>query len=128
MRVRPVDDVQIRLAVMWVALMLTYLLGDVLRIFSGDFVPGQIGGIKATPAIWLAAVVIMLVPIAMVVLSVMLSGSPLRWATMAAAVGLFGFNLIGLPGYPGAYDRFLIVVGLLINVLTFWTAWTWETA
>ena len=47
---------------------------------------------------------------------------------MAAAVGLFGFNLIGLPGYPGAYDRLLIVVGLLINVLTFWTAWTWQTA
>jgi hypothetical protein len=108
--------------------MLTYLLGDVLRIFSGDFVPGEIGGVKGTPAIWLAAAVIMLVPIAMVVLSVTLGGSALRWATMAAAVGLFGFNLIGLPGYPSAYDRFLIVVGLLINVLTFWTAWTWETA
>ena len=70
----------------------------------------------------------MLVPIAMVVLSVTVGGSPFRWATMAAAVGLFGFNLVGLPGYPGAYDRFLIVVGLLINVLTLWTAWTWETA
>jgi hypothetical protein len=71
---------------MWVALMLTYLLGDVLRIFSGDFVPGEIGGIKATPAIWLAAAVIMLVPVAMVVLSATLGGSPLRWATMGAAV------------------------------------------
>ena len=28
----------------------TYLLGDVLRIFSGDFVPGEIGGIKALDA------------------------------------------------------------------------------
>ena len=68
---------------------------------------GEIGGIKATPAIWLAAAVIMLVPIAMVVLSVSVGGSPLRWATMAAAVGLFGFNLIGLPGYPGSYDLVL---------------------
>ncbi|MGH2489491.1 MAG: hypothetical protein ACRDFR_07735, partial [Candidatus Limnocylindria bacterium] len=29
-------DIQIRLAAMWVALMLTYLLGDVLRIFSSS--------------------------------------------------------------------------------------------
>jgi hypothetical protein len=26
---------------MWVALMLTYLLGDVLRIFAGDFKPAR---------------------------------------------------------------------------------------
>lgn len=25
------------------------------------------------------------------------------------------FNLVGLPSYPGGYDRFLIVVGLAIN-------------
>lgn len=30
------DDIQIKLFALWVALMLTYLLGDVLRIFSGD--------------------------------------------------------------------------------------------
>jgi len=29
-------DVQIKLSAAWAALMLTYLLGDVLRIFSGD--------------------------------------------------------------------------------------------
>ena len=28
---------------LWVALMLTYLLGDVLRIFSGDFETGRHG-------------------------------------------------------------------------------------
>ena len=43
-------DVQIQLAATWVALMLTYLLGDVLRIFSGDFKAGEIGGMWATPS------------------------------------------------------------------------------
>jgi len=37
----------------------------------------------------------------------------------------FGFNLIGLPTYPSAYDKFLIVVGLGFNVLTVWYAWKW---
>jgi hypothetical protein len=35
------EDVQIKLSALWVALMLTYLLGDVLRIFSGDFKAGE---------------------------------------------------------------------------------------
>lgn len=34
------EDMQIRLSALWVALMLTYLLGDVLQIFSGDFKSG----------------------------------------------------------------------------------------
>jgi hypothetical protein len=37
-------DVRIILSGIWVALMLTYLLGDVLRIFAGDFKAGEIGG------------------------------------------------------------------------------------
>ena len=38
------EDVRIILSGIWVALMLTYLLGDVLRIYAGDFTPGQVGG------------------------------------------------------------------------------------
>jgi len=30
--------------------MLTYLLGDVLRIFAGDFRPGEIGGVQMNQA------------------------------------------------------------------------------
>lgn len=37
------EPVQITLAAIWVCLMLTYLLGDVLRIYSGDFKAGEIG-------------------------------------------------------------------------------------
>ncbi len=110
---------------MWVALMLTYLLGDVLRIFAGDFKAGEIGGMKGGQGIWTAAAVLMLIPIVMVVVSVTFDGEVVRWAHIVAAGGLFLMNLIGLPGYPGWYDRFLIAVGLGINALTIWTAWGW---
>jgi Family of unknown function (DUF6326) len=119
-------DTPIRLAALWVALMLTYLLGDVLRIFAGDFKPGEIGGVRASPLIWLAAAAIMLVPILMVVVSVTVDGQLARWMHIGAAIGLFGFNLVGLPTYPGLYDKFLIAVGLVFNALTVWTAWGWE--
>ena len=122
------EDVQIQLAAMWVALMLTYLLGDVLRIFSGDATPGQMGGVTAKPSMWMAAALLMLVPIVMVVVSVTLDGAPARWTHIAAAAGLFVVNLIGLPTYPSLYDRFLIVVGLGFNALTLWTAWNWQVS
>jgi hypothetical protein len=121
-------DVPIRLAAMWTALMLTYLLGDVLRIFAGDFEAGKIGGVKANQAIWMGAALIMLVPIVMLIVSVTIDGQIARWGHIGAAGTLLAFNLIGIAGYPGWYDRFLIGVGLLINALTIWTAWAWETS
>jgi hypothetical protein len=30
-----------------------------------------------------------------------------------------------LPSYPGWYDKFLLAVSLLFNVLTVWYAWKW---
>ena len=45
------EEVRIILSASWVALMLTYLLGDVLRIFSGEFKAGEIVGMKGTQAI-----------------------------------------------------------------------------
>ena len=118
-------DTRILLSGLWVALMLTYLLGDVLRLFSGDFKPGEIMGMQSTQAIWFAAAILMLIPIVMVVLTLTLQYPAIRWVTIGAAIILFGFHLIGLPTYPSAYDKFLIVVGLVFNVLTVWYAWRW---
>ncbi len=119
-------DTRIILSGLWAALMLTYLLGDVLRIFAGDFEPGKLtGGFQPTQVMWLGIAVLLLIPIVMVVLALTLKYPAIRWASIVAAIALFGFNLIGLPGYPGAYDKFLIIVGLVFNVLTVWYAWKW---
>ena len=118
-------DVRIILSGFWIALMLTYLLGDVLRIFAGDFEPGKLaGGFEPTQAIWLGIAVIMLIPIVMVVLTLTLKYPAIRWANIILAIFFVVFNLAGLP-YPGAYDNFLIIVGFVFNALIVWTAWTW---
>jgi len=118
-------DMRIILSALWVALMLTYLMGDVLRIFSGDFVAGEMGGMQATQAMFFGAAILMLIPIVMLVLSLTLKYPAIRWVTIIAAILLLGFNLVGLPGYPSAYDKFLIIVGLGFNALTIWYAWKW---
>lgn len=118
-------DVRVKISALWIALMLTYLLGDVMRIFSGDFVPGEIGDMQGTQAIWMVAAILMLIPIVMLVLSLTMKYPLIRWITIIAAIFLFLFNLVGLPSYPSAYDKFLIAVGLVFNVITVWYAWKW---
>lgn len=117
-------DTRIILSGVWVALVLVYLYGDVLRIFSGDV--ARMGGTQHfSQAMWLGIAVLMLIPILMAPLSLVLPQPVNRWASIIAAVFFFLFNLVGLPTYPSAYDRFLIVVGLVFNVVTVWTAWNW---
>jgi hypothetical protein len=117
-------DTRIILSGLWVALMLTYLLGDVLRIFAGDFKPGEILGTQPTQGMWLLIAIIMLIPIVMVVLTLTLPYPAIRWANIIVAIFFVVFNLFGLP-YPGAYDNFLIIVSFVFNALTVWYAWKW---
>lgn len=119
------EAIQIKLSALWVSLMLTYLLGDVLRIFSGDFKAGEIGGMKVSQTMWLGIAILMVIPIVMVFLSLTLNDPVNRWVNIIVAAVFFVFNLIGLPTYPSAYDKFLILVGLVFNVLTIWHAWRW---
>lgn len=118
-------EMQIILSASWMSLMLTYLLGDVLRIFSGDFTAGEIGGKKISQKMWLGIAIVMVIPIIMVFLSLTLNYPANRLVNIIVAIFFFIFNLIGLPTYPSAYDKFLIVIGLGFNVLTFWAAWLW---
>jgi hypothetical protein len=120
-----VVDTRLVLAGLWVAVMLTYLLGDVLRIFAGDFEPGKLaGGRTATPSMWLLITAIMLVPIVMIVLTLTVDHSAIRWLNIIAAGALIVFNLAGLP-YPGAYDNVLIIVSLVFKAMIVWYAWGW---
>ncbi len=119
-------EVKVKLVSLWAALMLVYLLGDVLRLYSGDFTPGgEIQGVPTTQGFWLAAAIFMTGPVLMILLSLALKDPVNRWANVIGASLYFAFNLLGLPGYASAFDKYLIIVGLGLNILTVWSAWTW---
>jgi hypothetical protein len=120
-----VAETRIILSGLWVATMLTYLLGDVLRVFAGHTTPGELNGRPATQGMWLLIAAIMLVPILMVVVSLTLPFPAVRWVSIVVAGVVALFNLAGLP-YEGMYDNFLIAVSLLFNGLVIWYAWTWS--
>lgn len=120
-------DVRVVLSGMWVAVMLTYLLGDVLRLMAGDQTPGELGGRAVGQGTWLGIALIMLIPIVMVVVSLTLPFPIVAWVNIAVAVLAVVFNLVGLP-YPGLYDNVLIAVSFVFNALTAWYAWSWVTS
>ena len=118
-------DTRIILTGLWVALMLNNLWGDVLRIMAGDVKLGEIDGVVPSQGVWFGIAVLMLIPILMVVLTLTVKYPAIRWTNIIVAIAFAVFNLVGLPGYPGAYDKFLIVVGVVFNALTVWYAWKW---
>jgi hypothetical protein len=105
--------------------MLTYLLGDVIRIFAGDVVLGEIDGVKFTQGMALGIAALMVTPILMVVLSLILLQNVNRWTNIVVAAIWFLFNLVGLPGYKGHYDKFLLAISMVFNQITIWIAWKW---
>lgn len=117
-------DTRIILSALWAACMMTYLLGDVIRIFSRDF-PDVMSTEKFTQVMWLGIAVMMVIPIIMVVAALIVDYPVNRWANIIAAIFFFGFNLLGLPTYPSAYDKFLLIVSMGFNALTVWYAWNW---
>ena len=117
-------NVRTILSGLWVCTMLTYLFGDVMRIFAGDFVAGEIDGAQVGQEMYLGMAILFVIPILMVFLSLTLKHRVNRWANIIVAIVFFAVNLPGLP-YPGAYDNFLIVVSFLFNALTVWYAWRW---
>lgn len=118
-------DTRIILSGLWISLMLIYLLGDVLRIVSGDMKPGEMDGQKITQTMLMIMAVIMLVPIVMVFLSLVLPYQVNRWVNIIVAVIVLLFNLMSITTYPSLFDRFLLAVSLGFNLLTVRYAWVW---
>jgi hypothetical protein len=118
-------ETKITLSIIWIAVMLIYLLGDVIRIFAGHVVFGEIDGAKFTQGMGLGIAALMVTPILMVVLSLVLPHSINRWANIIVAILWFIFNLAGIRGYAGHYDPFLLAVSMAFNIATIWVAWKW---
>lgn len=120
-------DPRIVLSGLWAATMLTFLWGDVLGLISGHTEPGKIGDSVYDPnqAIWVGIAALMLSPIIMIVLNLTVNHQAIRWANIIIAGFWIIFNLSALSGYP-PFNRFLLIVSVVFNLITIWFAWKWD--
>src|SRR5512134_3857586 len=126
MKERTMLETRIILSATWVVVMLIYLYGDVLRIYHGGDMAKALAGMNLNQFVWLGIAVLMLTPILMVFLSLVLPQPVSRWANIIVATFFFLFNLVGLPTYPPLFDKFLLAVSMVFNVVTIWYAWSWS--
>jgi len=120
-------DVRIILSVLWVSVEFLYQQGDTQRIYSGDFKPGEVdlGGVMSPGTLWMISAITMTIPVVMIILSLILPQNTNRWVNIIIAIFFFGYSLLGIGRYPGAYDKFLLAVSMVANVLIVWYAWKW---
>ena len=118
-------ETKVSLAAVWVAVMLVYLLGDVLRLYSGDYKVGMMDSAMGPQLTWMIVAVLMVTPILMILVTIQAPHNVSRWANIIMAGFWLLFNLIGLPTYPGYYDKFLLFVSILFNGYSIWLAWNW---
>lgn len=116
-----ITNEKVLFSLFWVSLMLIYLLGDVLRIFAGDFVGGEIDGQPMSQSMWLLVAVMMVVPILMILLNVMLPHAYMRWPNIIVSVAFFLINILGIHSYK-PYDQFLLVISFVVNVIIIYYA------
>jgi len=113
----------VKLSVYWFGLMLTYLLGDVLRVYEKGQDAAMIDGKRMDENMLLAATGLMVVPIIMGLLNISIEKPFMRWVNIVVSLILLVVNIFGIKTYSGLYDRILIGAGLLINLLIVWFAW-----
>ena len=122
-------NVKIKLSALWISVMFLYVYADVRGFYETGvlqgIMAGEVDGIKTTQGVLVGNAIMMAIQSVMVVLSLTLKYPAIRWITIIAAVILFLFNLVGLPGYSGTYHKFLIIVSLVFNGLTVLYVWKW---
>ncbi len=123
-------DTRIILSGLWVGVMFSSLMGDVLRFYEPgiieQIIAGEVEGMQQTHKGLLLSAIFMVIPIGMVVLSMILNYPVNRWANIIFSIFFFGFTLMWLlVKPPPTYKILLGSVGLVCNALIVWYAWKW---
>ncbi|MHA2278872.1 MAG: DUF6326 family protein, partial [Candidatus Kariarchaeaceae archaeon] len=123
------EDVQIKLAALWVTVTLAYLYADVIYIL--DVIAGAATESPMTPIFLLGISIFLMIPIVMVFLSLILPTNVNRWANIILSILYIGVTLlVQLPtGVFEAYYYYIVfgILEIVIHVLIIWYAWTWPT-
>ena len=122
-------DIKVKLAALWAVVLFLYAYGDIFGFFRTgvikEVMAGKISGIEISQAFLLGTSAYVLIPSAMVFLSLVLKPTWNRWtniilgAAYALSVVAFAF------GETWAYYIFLSVAECVLLLLIVWHAWRW---
>ena len=122
------EDVRLKLSILWVARMLTGLQGDILRFMEPGMLEDFINGTTAmavTEDLLAIMAVLTLFPIFMVFLSLELPYKPNRWANIIVAIFWIFIDGMGFIIARPLYENIMGIGYVVFLVLVVWYAWKW---
>ena len=133
---RVIEDVKIKLAVLWLFFFCSMIIVPILELyipgFIEDIIAGALGGEKEITGMILLIAILTLIPPLMAVLSVTLKDKVNRWTNIILGIVWAVLSLIAIGEYlmmQTAVYAGLILVGameLTIAVFITWTAYKWK--
>src|SRR5215216_2966779 len=124
-------DMNVKLSTLWITASLSYLYCDVISLMDPEmlkqYLAGNVNGMAFTPGFLLGAAILISIPIAMVLLSRVLSYRANRWANIAAATFMTAVQSLTLfVGVPALYYLYLSIIEITCTVLIVGYAWKWR--
>jgi|GraSoiStandDraft_56_1057294.scaffolds.fasta_scaffold302386_2 hypothetical protein len=123
-------DRKVILSTLWIFATLNYLYCDVLGLMDPgllrQYLTGSVNSIHITQGFLLGAGILVEIPMAMVLLSRVLSYRANRWANVAAGSVMTVVQCLTLVLAPSqAYYIFFSILEIGCTLLIVWYAWTW---
>ena len=126
------EDIRVRLSVLWVFVTLNYLYADVIHLFNlvGSDQGANGSGPHMTQGVWLGFAILLEIPMAMTVMSRILKPRANRWANMVAGTIETAASLLPIIFVPTLYYLFFVAIEVACTSSIVWYAWSWprETA
>jgi Family of unknown function (DUF6326) len=125
-------NVKMKLAALWIAMMLLYVYADILSLFRPgqveEMLEGLMGPFPVTQGSLLTASILMIIPAVMVFLSLALKPAVNCWANIILGVLYTLVNISNLIGETWAYYILFGIVEIVIALLIVRYAWKWPNS
>jgi Family of unknown function (DUF6326) len=120
--------VRLKIAALWIAMLLLFAYGDIFGFFAPgnieEIVSGEVSGIEITQGFLLAISAYIAIASAMVFLTLVLSPNAARWTNIVLGV-LFIASIVAAAIGESAYYLFLSAAEIVALILIVRYAWTW---
>jgi hypothetical protein len=124
-------DVKIKLAALWVSIVLIYLYADLFAFYVPghleEAIAGEMAGIPITQILLVAFMIFMTIPSLMVFLSLILKAKTNRWVNIIVSILQLGLVVPSIIGDSDIYFAFASSVETVLLVIIIYLAWTWPT-
>lgn len=124
------EFVKVKLSLLWLFVMLNYIYADIMSLMDStvlkEILTGSVDQLVITPMFLLFGALLMEIPIAMVIFSLILKKQINRWTNILAGtiktLAVLGTLFVGTPTL---YYTFFAIIEIITTISIIYIAWRW---